>query len=203
MQRWNLTIFVIALWASFISEVKASTQTTTTTLTATIVASSCVGEILTAGAKGRTAGSSGIVDFGVINPKNRAMPARIFSLRLSETIGGEVGCSAFEVYGRQYPFAVLTFGDLGNTQLDEQGVILRHDDGSDAHLRVRVSPLNVEGKFMSTGGPGYITVSNAQVAYPIEFATKGLFDFQATLSQWDGVKSGRFNGSLTLTVVYR
>ncbi|MGF7483729.1 hypothetical protein [Providencia sp. SP181] len=122
---------------------------------------------------------------------------------MSETVGGETGCSAFEVYGRQYPAAILTFGDVGHTQLDEQGVILRHDDGADARLRVRVSPLNTEGAFIASGGPGYVTASATQIAYPIAFARNGLFDFQATLSQWDGVKSGRFNGSLTVTVVYR
>lgn len=203
MLRWSLCLFSTALGLSLVTGAKATPQTTTTTITATIVASSCVGEILTAPPAGRTASAPGTVDFGVINPQTRSVSARTFSLRLSETVGGETGCSAFEAYGRQYPSAILTFGDIGHTQLDENGVILRHDDGADARLRVRVSPLNVEGTFIATGGPTYITASNAQVAYPIAFATKGLFDFQATLSQWDGVKSGRFSGSLTVTVMYR
>nr|WP_181375447.1 hypothetical protein [Pectobacterium carotovorum] len=172
-------------------------------MTATIVASSCVGEIITATAQGRTAGAPGTVDFGVVNPKARSVPAQPFSLRLSEFMGGETGCSAFEAYGRQYPVATLSFGDIGHTQLDENGVILRYDDGSDARLRVRISPTNVEGTFVQTGSPGYITSAYTEVAYPIAFATKGQFDFQAVLSQWDRVKPGRFSGSLTVTVVYR
>lgn len=203
MSRWSPCLLGTVLGLSLVTGGKATPQTTTTTITATIVASSCVGEILTETSAGRTASSPGTVDFGVINPKTRSAPTRTFSLRLSETVGGETGCSAFEAYGRQYPSAMLTFGDIGETQLDEQGVILRHDDGTDARLRVRVTPLNVEGTFITTGGPAYITASNKQVVYPIEFATKGLFDFQASLSQWDGVKSGRFSGALTVTVVYR
>lgn len=203
MLRRKVRCIGVVLGLSLATGAAASPYTTTTTITATIVASSCVGEILTTGAEGRRAGAVGTVDFGVINPKTRSAPARTFSLRLSETVGGETGCSAFEAYGRQYPAAILTFGDEGLAQLDENGVILRHDDGSDARLRVRVSPLNAEGDFITTGGPGYVTASNTQIAYPIDFARKGLFDFQATLSQWDGVTSGRFSGALTVTVVYR
>lgn len=177
--------------------------TSTTTLTATIVASSCVGEILTLNSSGRTAGNTGTVDFGVINPKSRAAPVRQLSLRLSEVVGGKTGCSAFEAYGRQYPVATLSFGDASNTQLDEAGVILRYDDGSDTHMRVRVSPLNAEGTFPTSGAPGYVTATHSQVIYPIAFAAQGMFDFQATLSQWQAAKSGAFSGALTVTVVYR
>lgn len=177
--------------------------TNTTTLTATIVASSCVGEILTLNSSGRAAGNAGTVDFGVINPKSRAAPVRQFSLRLSEEVGGKTGCSAFEAYGRQYPVATLSFGDASNTQLDEAGVILRYDDGSDTHMRVRVSPLNAEGTFPTSGATGYVTATHSQVTYPIHFAAKGMFDFQATLSQWQAAKSGAFSGVLTVTVVYR
>lgn len=177
--------------------------TSTTTLTATLVASSCVGEILTLNTAGRAADKTGTVDFGVINPKSRTLPVRQFSLRLSEMVGGKTGCSAFEAYGRQYPVATLSFGDAGLTQLDDAGVILRYDDGTDTRMRVRVSPLNVEGDFPTSGAPGYVTATHSQVTYPIAFAVQGLFDFQATLSQWHEAKSGRFSGSLTVTVVYR
>lgn len=181
----------------------ATPQTATTMLTATVVASSCVGEIVTPNAAGRAGGQAGTVDFGVINPKHRVAPARQFTLRLSETVGGASGCSAFEAYGRQYPVATLRFGDVGGTQLDENGVILRDDDGADTRMRVQVTPLNVEGGFPLSGAPGYVTASHAAVTYPIAFAAQGVFDFQAVLSHWQAAKSGRFHGALTVTVVYR
>lgn len=96
-------------------------STTTTTVTVTLVASSCFCEVVTASSGARTAGAAGTVDFGVINPKARTIPARPFSLRLSESVGGPTGCSAFEAYGRQYPVATLSFGDAARTQLDEEG----------------------------------------------------------------------------------
>ncbi|WP_272663261.1 MULTISPECIES: hypothetical protein [unclassified Providencia] len=203
MLHRNIFISVIVLWSSIALYANAAVQTTTTTLTATIVASSCVGEIITTGSEGRVAEGSGTVDFGVVNPKTRQAPIRIFSLRLSESVGGKAGCSAFEAYGRKYPVATLSFGDVGNTQLDDRGVILRDDYGSDTTLRVQIEPLDAEGKFIQSHGPRYITASNAHITYPIVFAAKGLFGFQATLSQWDRVRPGRFNGSLTVTVVYR
>lgn len=196
--RYLFSIIVMVLPAGVFASVM-----NTTTLTATIVASSCVGEILTLNSSGRAAGNADTVDFGVINPKSRAAPVRQFSLRLSEVVGGKTGCSAFEAYGRQYPVATLSFGDASNTQLDESGVILRYDDGSDTHMRVRVSPLNAEGTFPTTGAPGYVTATHAQVTYPIPFAAKGMFDFQATLSEWQAAKSGAFSGALTVTIVYR
>lgn len=203
MSRRKKIITGIGLWGAFIVTAVAVPMTTTTMLTATLVASSCVGEVVTVGAEGRSAGTAGTVDFGVINPKVRSAPVRTFALRLSETVGGETGCSAFEAYGRQYPVATLSFGDLGGTQLDEDGVILRWDDGRDAGLRVRVTPLDIEGVFPKSGAPGYVTATHSAIDYPITFAAKGLFAFQATLSQWKGKKSGAFSGALTVTVAYR
>lgn len=181
----------------------SATTASTTTLTATIMASSCAGEILIPKLTGQAAGDAGTVDFGVINTKNHRAPTRQFSLRLSEMMTGKTGCSAFEVYGRQYPVATLSFEDVGQAKLDDAGVILRYDDGTDTRMRVRVSPLNAEAIFPSFEAPGYVTATHARVNYPIKFAAQGLFDFQAALSQWQEVKSGRFSGSLTVTVVYR
>lgn len=207
MKIWGVWRPILTLaggvMGSMVSVMAFAGITQTTTLTATVVASSCVGEIITPTQTGRAEGQSGTVDFGVINPKARSAPVRFFSLRLSEFAGGDTGCSAFEAYGRQYPVATLTFGDVGQRQLDENGVILRYDDGSDAQLRVQVSPQDAEGIFVQSGAPGYITSTYTDVAYPIAFATKGLFGFQAALSQWAQVKSGRFSGSLTVTVAYR
>lgn len=200
--RWGL-IFSVGVIGGVLSAGAMASVTSTTTLTATIVASSCVGEILTLNSSGRVAGSVGTVDFGVINPKSRVAPVRQFSLRLSEIVGGKTGCSAFEAYGRQYPVATLSFGDVGSTQLDDAGVILRYDDGTDTRMRVRVSPLNAEGTFPTPGAPGYVTATHSQVIYPIMFAAQGMFDFQATLNQWQAAKSGAFSGTLTVTVVYR
>ena len=196
-------LLILIVLVSEESLATADRQITTTRLTATIVASSCVGEIVTASSRDRMTGGPSNVDFGVVNPKSRSIPAQHFSLRLSESIGGASGCSAFEAYGRQYPVATLSFGDIGHTQLDEYGVILRNDDGSDAWLRVQVTPLNVEGFFVKTGSKGYITSEYTDIAYPIAFATKGQFDFQAVLSRWEQVKPGRFSGALTVTVVYK
>lgn len=201
-RRWG-RIFSVGVMGVMLSAVGMASVTNTTTLTATIVASSCVGEILTLNSSGRSVGSAGTVDFGVINPKSRAAPVRQFSLRLSEIVGGKTGCSAFEAYGRQYPVATLSFGDAGNTQLDDAGVILRYDDGTDTRMRVRVSPLNAEGTFPTSGAPGYVTAMHSHVTYPIAFAAQGMFDFQATLNQWQAARSGAFSGALTVTVVYR
>lgn len=80
---------------------------------------------------------------------------------------------------------------------------MRDDNGGDTRLRVRVTPLNAEGTFPQSGAPGYVTATYNAVVYPIAYASQGVFDFQATLSQWAKVKSGRFSGALTVTVVYR
>lgn len=171
----------------------------TTNITATVVASSCVGHIVT----GLQRSTSGTVDFGVINPKTRAAPIRPFSLVLSEYEGGETGCSAFLAYARQQNIATLTFGDLSQTQLDTQGVVTRYSDDSASSIRVRVAPTNSEAQFVQSGGPGYITAGFNQVQYPIDFAAKGQFDFSASLAGLENARSGAFSGTLTLTVVYR
>lgn len=203
MQRGGKYIGGVLVWGSLTAAAYAGSHTTVTTITATVVASSCVGEIVTGPASRGRAGTQGTVDFGVINPKTRQAPVRTFSLRLSESLGGETRCSAFEAYGRQYPVATLYFGDLGGTQLDEDGVIMRRDDGQDARLRVHVTPLDTEGAFSQTGAPGYVTATHSAIDYPIAFAAKGLFAFQATLHYGEGVTAGGFNGALTVTVAYR
>ncbi|WP_272662698.1 hypothetical protein [Providencia sp. PROV111] len=172
---------------------------TTTRITATIVASSCQGVIATNGQRGTT----GMIDFGVINPKMRAVPVENFSLILTEYDGGDIGCSAFEVYARTNAFATITFGDLSNHQLDARGVVTRYDDGSVSPLRVRVTPVDPEARFMTTDGPGFITQSHRDVQYPVDFATRGKFDFQASLDGVDEAKAGKFSGTLTLTLIYR
>lgn len=172
---------------------------TTTRITATIVASSCQGVIATNGQRGTT----GMIDFGVINPKLRAAPVENFSLILTEYDGGDIGCSAFEVYARTNVFATITFGDLSNHQLDERGVVTRYDDGNVSPLRVRVTPTNPEARFVTTDGPGFITQSHREVQYPVDFAARGQFDFQASLDGVDEAKAGKFTGTLTLTLIYR
>lgn len=177
----------------------AQPVTGTTTITATVVASSCVGSILS----GQQRSGTGNVDFGVINPQARRAPARSFSLLLSEYEGGETGCSAFLAYGRQQNVATLTFGDLSNAQLDAQGVVTRYRDGVASPVRVRVRPKDAEATFAQAGGPGYITADFNQLQYPVDFAAKGRFDFSAALSGLENAPSGEFTGTLTVTVVYR
>lgn len=174
-------------------------ESTTTRITATIVASSCQGAISTNGQRG----ASGMIDFGVINPKLRAAPVETFSLILTEYTGGEVGCSAFDAYAQTYAFATLTFGDLSNQQLDSQGVVTRYEDGSASPIRVRVSPTNSEARFTRESGPGFVTQGDNILLYPVDFAARGQFDFQASLVNVEEAKAGKFTGTLTLTLVYR
>jgi type 1 fimbria pilin len=122
---------------------------------------------------------------------------------LSESEGGETGCSAFQAYGRQQNVATLTFGDLSQTQLDSQGVVTRYTDDTTSPIRVQVMPTNAEAQFVKSGGPGYITVDYNQLQYPIDFAAKGQFDFSASLIGLKNASSGAFSGTLTLTVIYR
>lgn len=175
----------------------------TTTVTATVVASSCVGHIVTGQQRAQSGTGTGTVDFGMINPNTRAAPVRTFSLMLSEYEGGETGCSAFEAYGRVQNMATLTFGDLSQTQLDTQGVVTRYSDDSVSPVRVRVTPVNPEARFVQSGGAGYITADFSQVQYPVDFAARGQFDFSATLVGLDKARAGAFSGTLTLTVAYR
>ena len=189
----------IALLGSALPWAGWAQSVSTTTITATVVASSCVGRVVT----GLQRSSSGTVDFGVINPKTRTAPVRTFSLLLSEYEGGETGCSAFEAYGRVQNVATLTFGDLSQTQLDTQGVVTRYSDDSASPIRVQVVPTNSEAQFVQSGGPGYITAGFNQVQYPIDFAAKGQFDFSAALAGLERARAGAFSGTLTLTVVYR
>ncbi|MFV8986175.1 fimbrial protein [Serratia fonticola] len=170
-----------------------------TTITATVVASSCVGRIVS----GVQRSTVGIIDFGVINAKTKAAPVRPFSLLLSEYADGEIGCSAFRAYAQQQNIATLTFGDLSQTQLDSQGVITRYSDDSASPIRIQVAPRNQEAQFVQPGGPGYITAGFNQLQYPVDFATKGQFDFIASLTGLGQAKAGSFTGALTLTVAYR
>lgn len=174
---------------------------TTTRITATVVASSCLGKISAQGLRSNT----NVIDFGVINPKasTRSIPTHNFSLTLSEYEGGDVGCSAFQAYGQDHQYATITFGDLNNAQLDAQGVVTRYVDGDPSTVRVLVSPIDPEARFDKSEAPGFMTSTHNTLTYPVDFAAKGKFDFSARLANTENAKPGKFTGTLTLTIEYR
>lgn len=115
--------------------------------------------------------------------------AKPFSIWLFEDGSMSAGCSALQVGG----VATVQFGNPG--QLDEGGVVMR---GAGDGVRVEVRALDSEADYREV-----ISVNNAVVRYPVDFAAKGLLRFQAQPVRLDKAQVGRYGGSLAFVVSYQ
>lgn len=112
-----------------------------------------------------------------------------FSIWMFEDGSMSAGCSALLVG----TVATVQFGNAG--QLDDGGVVTR---GAGDGVRVAVRALDSEADFRDV-----ITLSRDSVAYPVDFAAKGLLRFQAQPVYLDKAQVGQYSGSLAFVVSYQ
>lgn len=139
------------------------------------------------------ASQHGIVDFGEYNKVTGiGAVTQPFSLYLYEEGATEAGCDAF-LAGND--FVDITFGGKGDQQLDNQGVVTL---GAGDNIRIDVRAIDVDA---STHAP--ITAKNNVVSYSKFFATKGVFNFDATPRGLDSAMPGQYNGRLSVIITYQ
>lgn len=154
----------------------------------TVVASSCSVSIETGTSR------VGFLDFGEYNQSSRSGGiTKPFVVKLFENGATSPGCSAFYAGGE---FVSIEFGDKGNQQLDERGVITK---GAGDNIRIAITSTDT-GKVSNQDA---ITSKNSILKYPRDFAVKGQFGFNAHANGLDVAKAGRYSGSLSLVVSYK
>ncbi|WP_081251077.1 type 1 fimbrial protein [Aliivibrio fischeri] len=137
---------------------------------------------------------NGRIDFGQYNQELRiGGSSKLFSVKLFENNAGVPGCSAFLAGSG---LVSLAFGDTSSKQLDEKGVITR---GAGGNVRIAISSTDT-GK---VSNQRIITANNSVLKYPQEFASKGVFGFNAKVEGLDSAAAGRYQGSLSLVVSYK
>ncbi|CEO40982.1 fimbrial protein [Photobacterium kishitanii] len=139
---------------------------------------------------------SGLIEFGT-HDKNksnrRGTKSHPFTVKLYEKQATEPGCSAF-LAGND--FVKFSFGDKSVNQLDERGVITQ---GAGDNIRIAISSTDTG----VVSNRNTITVNNAELTYPNQFAAKGVFGFMATADGLDSAEVGEYYGSLSLVVTYQ
>nr|BAT57225.1 K88 fimbrial protein A [Escherichia coli O169:H41] len=111
-----------------------------------------------------------------------------FTIRLYEPGSSIQGCSAF-LAGQ---VATLQFGNGG--QLDSAGVVTQ---GAGNRVRIDVRAKDTQADYRDR-----LTDSNNTVNYPINFASKGLFKFEAKPIIPDDIRSGEYSSALSFVVTY-
>ncbi|AOV97506.1 fimbrial protein [Edwardsiella hoshinae] len=128
--------------------------------------------------------------FGTYRKSTRAaVPPQTFTVRLYERGASLPGCSAFRA-GR---LATLDFGNPG--QLDAGGVVTH---GAGDGIRIVVQARDAQADYR-----GPLTLSAHQVNYPVDFAARGQFSFQAQPHFPVTVVGGEYSGALTFVVSYQ
>jgi len=129
------------------------------------------------------------ITFGTYR-KSSGIPVRpeMFSIRLFEAGSSIQGCSAF-LAGQ---IATIQFGNTG--QLDSLGVITR---GAGDGVRIDVRAKDSQADYHHQ-----LTDENNMINYPIDFASKGVFRFEAKPVIPDDVRSGEYSGALSFVVIY-
>ena len=136
---------------------------------------------------------SGIIDFGVYNKATRTgVDTHPFSLYLYEEGATKAGCDAF-LAGND--FVNITFGGEGDQQLDNKGVITT---GAGDNIRIEVVATDVKA---STHRP--VTAKNNVISYDKNFATQGVFNFNATPCGLDTASAGQYRGKLSIIITYQ
>lgn len=155
-----------------------------TIFSADVVASACHVVVDADGSSG------GSLTFDTYHKSIKAPVApRYFSVRLYEVGESIPGCTAF-LAGK---VATLSFGNPG--QLDAGGVVTR---GAGDGVRIDIRAVDAEADLHSS-----ITMSENNINYPVAFATKGTFRFQAQPIMPKDVKVGEYRGALAFVISYQ
>ncbi|EOA8958781.1 fimbrial protein [Vibrio harveyi] len=150
-----------------------------------VVASSCSVTVESGTSK------RGLINFGQYNQsKSEGDLTQPFSVKLYEPGSSTPGCSAFWAGSR---LVTLKFGDQG--QLDARGVVTR---GAGDDIRIAITSTDREASNQDV-----ISSKNSVLAYPQDFATKGVFGFSAKAEGLDSAMPGDYRGSLSLVVSYK
>ncbi len=137
---------------------------------------------------------SGVIDFGLYNTtKQVSSVIKPFKVKLYENGSSVVGCSAFLAGSGLVKF---TFGDRAAGQLDSRGVVTR---GAGDGVRIAITSTDI-GEVNSTQA---ITSSLSELTYPREFASRGVFGFNAQAIGLESASAGSYHGSLSLVVSYQ
>lgn len=140
-----------------------------------------------------------VVDTGVIGDNTLAfdiyrkstggvIPARKFTIRLYESGSSIQGCSAF-LAGQ---LATLQFGSVG--QLDSHGVVTQ---GAGDGIRIEVRAIDSQADYRE-----HLTERRNTINYPITFASKGQFCFEAKPIIPADVNPGEYSGALSFIISY-
>ncbi|EEX66675.1 hypothetical protein [Vibrio metoecus] len=137
---------------------------------------------------------SGVVDFGLYNTAMRDGPVdKPFQIKLYEKGSTEPGCSAFLAGSGLVTFS---FGDESAEQLDRQGVVTR---GAGGGVRIAITSTDV-GKVSSTQ---VVNSSMPKLTYSRDFASLGVFGFNARAIGLESASAGSYHGSLSLVISYQ
>lgn len=137
---------------------------------------------------------SGVIDFGSYNTtmRNGAVD-KSFQIKLFEQGAQVPGCSAFLSGSGLVTFH---FGDKHAGQLDKQGVVMH---GAGDGVRIAITSTDV-GKVSSTR---VVNSLMSTLTYPSEFASQGVFGFNARAVGLERALAGQYHGSLSLVVSYQ
>ncbi|MCL1141630.1 fimbrial protein [Shewanella gaetbuli] len=132
------------------------------------------------------------IDFGDYNVSNdRGIKEQIFHIQGREKGSAELGCSAFLAAQEKVS---ISFGDSSGRQLDQRGVVTY---GAGNNIRVEINSTDLEA---SNNNP--ITLSNNEIKYDKDFASKGNFSFIAKPLGLKQAEPGEYNGSLSIYIKY-
>lgn len=140
------------------------------------------------------ASRAGIIDFGLFNKaRDSGELTQTFTVSLYENGASSPGCSAF--LAGSGPVS-LKFGEGMPRQLDATGIVTQGAGG-----KVRISVTATDTNQVSNTNP--ITANNAELLYSQEFASQGVFGFQAKVKNLNYATVGSYSGSLSLVVTYQ
>ena len=137
---------------------------------------------------------SGIIDFGLYSTSTRGGAIeKPFQIKLYENGSVSPGCSAFLAGSGLVTFS---FGDKEAGQLDKRGVVTR---GAGDGVRIAIASTDI-GKVSSTQ---VINSTMPNLVYPKDFASLGVFGFNARVVGLESASAGSYHGSLSLVVSYQ
>ncbi len=137
---------------------------------------------------------SGVIDFGLYNTAMRSGSAdKPFQIKLYEQGSVEAGCSAFLAGSGLVTFS---FGDKEAGQLDKRGVVTR---GAGDGVRIAITSTDI-GNVSSTQ---VVNSAMSELTYSRDFASQGVFGFNARAVGLESASAGLYHGSLSLVVSYQ
>ncbi|ODS05578.1 fimbrial protein [Vibrio scophthalmi] len=183
----SVIFFVLVITSNAVSA-ESSLLQTTVSIDGVVVASAC------SVAVDNGVSRSGVVDFGLYNTATRhGNVEKQFQIKLYEQGATEAGCSAFLAGTKLVTF---TFGDKAAGQLDERGVVT---SGAGGGIRIAITSTDA-GKVSSTQ---VVNSAMPELAYPRDFASQGVFGFNARAVGLESASPGSYHGSLSLVVSYQ